>query len=78
MNVASKGMSVHCRKAHSEQHVVEWMADPKASQELRDLWLSHWSKVDSSLGSRLKAELAGRQVCLSCNTMQSSCVVHPA
>ncbi|DBA86136.1 hypothetical protein WJX77_002458 [Trebouxia sp. C0004] len=49
------------RKAHFELHVVEWMADPKGSDELRELWLGHWSKVDEGLGSRIRVELAGRQ-----------------
>lgn len=50
------------RKAHFEQHVVEWLADPKGSDALRECWIEHWTQVDEGLGSRLKVELAGRQV----------------
>ncbi len=51
-----------CRKAHFEQHVVEWMADPKGSEALVECWINHWTQVDEGLGGRLKAELAGRKV----------------
>lgn len=49
------------RKAHFEQHVVEWLADPKGSDALVECWINHWTQVDEGLGGRLKAELAGRK-----------------
>ena len=53
---------MYCRKAHFEQHVVEWLADPKGSDALVECWINHWTQVDEGLGGRLKAELAGRKV----------------
>jgi catalase len=50
------------RKAYFEQNMVEWLGDPKAPQELRDIWLKHWEHVDSGLATRLRAELKGKQV----------------
>ena len=50
------------RRAHFEQHVVEWLADPKGSDALAECWINHWTQVDEGLGGRLKAELAGRKV----------------
>ena len=54
------------RKGHFEQHVVEWLADAKCSDELVECWMNHWSQVDAGLGTRLRAELVGRKVRLTC------------
>ena len=56
--------SLHaCRRGFFETHVTDWLADEKLPDLVRQKWLDMWTEVDSGLGSRLKAEVAGMTVC---------------
>ena len=53
-----------CRRGFFETHVTDWLADEKLTDLVRQKWLDMWTEVDSGLGSRLKAEVAGMIVSL--------------
>jgi catalase len=45
------------RKMRFQKHVLQWMAEPKLTDEVRDIWFGIWEKVDASLGADLRKKL---------------------
>jgi catalase len=38
------------RRQRFLKHVTNWLVDPKCPKEVVDVWISHWTNVDESLG----------------------------
>eukprot|EP00879_Flechtneria_rotunda_P012505 GHRR01013057.1.p2 GENE.GHRR01013057.1~~GHRR01013057.1.p2 ORF type:complete len:156 (+),score=62.26 GHRR01013057.1:398-865(+) len=45
------------RKERFKKHVLQWLSDPKLTDEVRNTWMSWWEKVDAQLAKDLQAKL---------------------
>ena len=53
----SPPLSLPYRKERFQKHVLQWMSDPKLTDEVRDIWMGYWDKVDANLGQELRSKL---------------------
>jgi hypothetical protein len=42
------------RRERFLEHVLGWLTDPKLTQEVRNVWLDIWTRVDADLGAEVR------------------------